>query len=145
MNADRVATLTSNPACDKAAVYASFGQPADVLPDHGESIWVYLARVAKSDALGYVYVMGASTLFGGKDGDVYTRTFRFAPDGRLVSSRGSEKRLHTSNLMSLGRTIGTAFSKDASHARVLREMNSIGKPFDPSLADDYQKLRKAMN
>lgn len=144
MDADKVTALTANPACTKSTVYAAFGQPADVFADKGESIWVYLARVAKSDALGYVYVMGASTLLGGKEGDVYTRTFRFAPDGRLVSSRGSERRLHTSNLMSLGRTIGVALSKDASHARVMQEMAALGQPFDPSLADDYQKLRQAM-
>lgn len=144
MDTEKVSALTANPACTKSTVYAAFGQPADVLADRGDSVWAYLARVAKSDALGYVYVMGASTLLGGKDGDVYTRTFRFAPDGRLISSRGSEQRLHTSNLMSLGRTIGVALSKDASHARVAKEMEAIGQPFDPSVADDYQKLRDAM-
>lgn len=142
---DRIETLAKAPDCTKESVYAALGQPADVLPVGKGSSWIYLYRLAKSDVLGYAYFMGINNIIGGKNGDVHTRSFRFDDKGTLLETHGIRRELYTSDLFTIGRMIGVALTKDAAQARVEQEMKAMGHPFDRSLADDYQKLREAMN
>lgn len=141
---DRIEALAKSPGCTKETVYAALGQPADVIPAGKGSSWIYLYRLAEPNALGYAYFMGLNNIVGGKNGDVHTRSFRFDDRGAFLETRCLRQKLYTSDLFTIGRTIGVALTKDAAQARVEREMKAMGHPFDPGIADDYQKLREAM-
>lgn len=142
---ERIEALAKAPDCTKESVYAALGQPADVLPAGKGTSWIYLYRLAKPNALGYAYIMGLNNIIGGKNGDVHTRSFRFDEKGAFLETHGIRRELYTSDLFTIGRTIGVALTKDAAQARVEQEMTAMGRPFDQNLADDYQKLREAMN
>lgn len=126
-------------------VYERLGQPSDVERKQGKkSHWTYRYRAAKNNLLAYV-PMGVGLLAGGKNGDVHRRDFYFDSSDRLKKVEQDQKKLYTSNLLSLGRTIDDAVGASSdSSKRVKNEMERIGKKFDKRKSSEDQLLEKAL-
>ncbi len=71
---------------------------------------------------------------GGKNGDVYTVLVLFDRKGVLLSRTADRRKLYTSNLASLKRSVDDMMEDNSSHRRVEAEMKKIGKPFSEEAA-----------
>ncbi|MCC8147691.1 hypothetical protein [Akkermansia sp.] len=129
----------------KTDVYDALGQPSDVVTMEKGVLWTYRYRKAKNNLLGNVPLFGVNLIAGGKNGDVYTVLALFDRKGVLASRSSEQKKLYTSNLASLKRTLDGMIEDDSSHQRVEAEMKKIGRPFDPDAAKEAMLLEKSLD
>lgn len=131
----------------KTDVYNALGQPSHVVDmREGDCVlWTHRYREAKNNFIGYIPVFGIGLIAGGKNGDVYTVIIKFDRNGVLMSRSANRKKLYTSNLASLKRTLDSIVEWDLSQSRVKDEMKKIGKPFDAKIAKESQLLEAAMD
>lgn len=126
-------------------VYEKLGQPSDAKrTTTNESHWTYRYRAAQNDSIAYI-PMGVGLFAGGKNGNLHSKDFYFDSSDRLVKMDQDQKELYTSNLFSLGRTVGRYINSESdSSKRVSEEMKRIGKKFDKSKSSEDQLLEKAL-
>lgn len=129
----------------KADVYDALGQPSDVVTMKNGVLWTYRYRKAKNDFLGNIPLFGVNLIAGGKNGDVHTVLALFDRQGVLASRTAGRKKLYTSNLASLKRTLDGMMEDDSSRQRVEMEMKKIGRPFDPAVASEVSLLEKSLD
>lgn len=129
----------------KADVYDALGQPSDVVTMETGTLWTYRYRKAKNDVLGNIPLFGINLIAGGKNGDVYTVLALFDRRGILASRKTDRRKLYTSNLASLKRTLDVMIEEGLSHQRVEAEMKRIGRPFDPDAAKEGQLLESSLD
>lgn len=128
----------------KTDVYQLYGQPSDAFTTkNGDSHWIYRYRKAKNNALAYL-PMGVGLVAGGKKGDLHIGDFYFNQKGKLTGVNLNSQKMYTSNLMSMGRSIGGTVSTNDSQSRVKNELKRIGQPYDKSKGYENQLLEDAL-
>lgn len=128
----------------KTDVYDALGQPSDVVAMENGALWTYRYRKAENDFLSYI-PFGVNLIAGGKNGDVHTLLALFDRRGVLASRTAERRKLYTSNLASLKRTVDGMLEDNSSHQRVEMEMKKIGRPFDASAARNAALLEKSLD
>lgn len=129
----------------KADVYDALGQPSDVLVMEQGVLWTYRYRRAKNDLMGNIPLFGINLIAGGKNGDVYTLLVLFDRKGVLAGRTADRRKLYTSNLASLKRSVDGMLEDDLSSGRVAAEMKLIGKPFNKDAAKESHLLEASLD
>ena len=129
----------------KADVYETLGQPSDVLEMEKGVLWTYRYRKAKNNLVGNIPLFGVGLIAGGKNGDVYTVLVLFDRKGVLLSRTADRRKLYTSNLASLKRSVDDMMEDNSSHRRVEAEMKKIGKPFSEEAARESRLLESSLD
>lgn len=95
--------------------------------------------------MGNIPLFGVGLIAGGKNGDVYTVLVLFDRKGVLQSRTADRRKLYTSNLASLKRSVDDMMEGNSSHRRVEAEMKKIGKPFSKEIARESRLLESSLD
>lgn len=121
----------------KSDIYHSFGQPHDVAYTGGDSKWVYYK--IKSSIHGSTFVPFVGLITGGVNYDVHTSEFYFDARGTLSDVRSWNKLDYVNQWEGLSVGVVKALQDNRS-ARVEKEMDDLGKPFDPKITRQMQGI-----